>query len=87
MNNCLKCKEQTAGLCQECLANDQRTTNFGELDVWEEDKIINIRKMSKYLGVVELTRKEAEECYEKLGEILGKRDWQKEMEEDKAKFI
>ena len=58
-----------------------------KLDVYKEKGKIVISKKSKFLGVIFLTRNQTEELYEKLGDMLGRIDYKREMEKDKNKFI
>ena len=52
------------------MKDTQRITDFFTLHVWKEGKVINIRKKSKFLGVVELSEREAIKCYKLLEKIL-----------------
>lgn len=68
------------------MKDTQRETNFNKLDIYKEKGKVIISKRSKFLGVVELTEKEAEKCYQMIGDLIGKVDFKKQMEEDKKLY-
>jgi hypothetical protein len=69
------------------MKDPQRNNNFDRLEVFKEGKDIVIRKMSKFLGVIFLNRRETKRLHTKLGSVLGIIDWKKRLEEDKKKYL
>ena len=51
------------------MKDTQRITTFEDLDIYKEKGKVIISKKSKFLGVVELTKKEVKECIKILKEL------------------
>jgi hypothetical protein len=66
--------------------NEQRTITSSP-QVYKECGKYIIQGKSLEQGVVVLTKCQADRIYRELGDLLGRIDWKKRMEEDKKKYL
>jgi prephenate dehydratase len=66
--------------------NEQRTITSSP-QVYKECGKYIIQGKSAFMGVVVLSKSQAERIWREMGKLIGKVDWKHEMEKDKNRYL